>query len=284
MRFQSTFLKVTCKNFLFFRTISLICGIIRLVKKIFTSLKGGRLLRGGFEISINTKKPGTRFNCALSSGMMKRKLINKLMKSERKYAMCLMLAGFAALNTGFTSEVNTINTVNIAAIEEAVVAPTVDSIGVNGALAENLNTVEEIKDQPVEVAQNISELKVEAVESDINTVAIVEEQPVRENVVETSGGGMNYSAVMSMEATAYLPTDGSSAGITATGIKATYGVVAVDPRVIPLGTKVYIPGYGVALAADTGGAIKGYKIDLCMESYAECMQFGRRNVTVYILD
>ena len=214
---------------------------------------------------------------------MKRKMINKLMKSERKYAMCLMLAGFAALNTGFTSEVNNINTVNVSAVEEVGgVTPVADILSINGALAENINTVEEI-DQPVEVAQNISELKVEAVESDINTVEMVEE-PVRENVVESSGGAMNYSAVMSMEATAYLPTDGSSAGITATGIKATYGVVAVDPRVIPLGTKVYIPGYGVALAADTGGAIKGYKIDLCMETYSECMQFGRRNVTVYVLE
>ena len=215
--------------------------------------------------------------------MMKRKMINKLMKSERKYAMCLMLAGFAALNTGFTSEVNNINTVNVSAVEEVGgVTPVADILSINGALAENINTVEEI-DQPVEVAQNISELKVEAVESDINTVEMVEE-PVRENVVESSGGAMNYSAVMSMEATAYLPTDGSSAGITATGIKATYGVVAVDPRVIPLGTKVYIPGYGVALAADTGGAIKGYKIDLCMETYSDCMQFGRRNVTVYVLE
>ena len=146
-----------------------------------------------------------------------------------------------------------------------------------------MNTTKEI-DKPVEVAENIDELKVEAAESDLNTVEEVVEEPVRESIVETSYGAINYSDVMSMEATAYLPTDGSGAGITATGIRATYGVVAVDPRVIPLGTKVYIPGYGVALAADTGGAIKGYKIDLCMESYGECMRFGRRNVTVYVLE
>ena len=87
-----------------------------------------------------------------------------------------------------------------------------------------------------------------------------------------------------MRATAYLPTDGSATGTTAMGIPATYGIVAVDPRVIPLGTRVYIPGYGEALAADTGGAIKGYKIDLCMESYSQAMRFGRRDVTVYILE
>ena len=87
-----------------------------------------------------------------------------------------------------------------------------------------------------------------------------------------------------MEATAYLPTDGSPEGLTAMGIPAARGVVAVDPRVIPLGSRVYIPGYGIAIAADTGGAIRGERIDLCMETYSECMNFGRRDVQVYVLD
>jgi 3D (Asp-Asp-Asp) domain-containing protein len=61
--------------------------------------------------------------------------------------------------------------------------------------------------------------------------------------------------------------------------------VAVDPKVIPLGTNLYIEGYGYAVAADTGGAIKGNKIDLCFEeSNSELRKFGRKNVTVYILD
>ena len=211
---------------------------------------------------------------------MKRNLIKKLGMKERKYTLCLMLAGFAALNTGFTNQVNEINSTEVVATEEVAVAP-LDS-AVDGGVLE-VNTTKEI-DKPVEVAENIGKLKVEAAESDVNTVEEIVEEPVRENIVETSYGAINYSNVMSMEATAYLPTDGSGAGITATGVRATYGVVAVDPRVIPLGTKVYIPGYGVALAADTGGAIKGYKIDLCMESYGECMRFGRRNVTVYVLE
>ena len=215
---------------------------------------------------------------------MKRNIIKSLGKKERKYALCMMLAGFAALNTGFTSQVSEISTVDFGAVAETETVLPEGIVGIAGAFAENVNTVEEVGDS-VEVAENVTEeLKVQAAEADINNVEIVEEEPVRENIVETSYGAINYSNVMSMEATAYLPTDGSGAGITATGIRATYGVVAVDPRVIPLGSKVYIPGYGVALAADTGGAIKGYKIDLCMESYAECMQFGRRNVTVYVLE
>lgn len=104
------------------------------------------------------------------------------------------------------------------------------------------------------------------------------------DTIETSRGSMRFSRVEMMEASAYLPTDGSAEGLTATGIKARRGVVAVDPDVIPLGSKVYVPGYGVALAADVGGAIVGNKIDLCVEDYSEAMRFGRRSVKVYVLD
>lgn len=104
------------------------------------------------------------------------------------------------------------------------------------------------------------------------------------NTIETSRGAMRFRRAAYMEATAYLPSDGNGAGITATGIMARHGVVAVDPNVIPLGSRLYIPGYGMALAADTGGAIKGNIIDLCMEDYGEAISFGRRTVKVYILD
>ncbi|MBP2626301.1 MAG: hypothetical protein H6Q68_1012 [Firmicutes bacterium] len=104
------------------------------------------------------------------------------------------------------------------------------------------------------------------------------------DTVETSRGSMRFSRVEMMEASAYLPTDGSSEGITATGISARHGIVAVDPGVIPLGTKVYVQDYGVALAADVGGAIVGHRIDLCMENYSDAIRFGRRSVKVYVLD
>jgi 3D (Asp-Asp-Asp) domain-containing protein len=107
-------------------------------------------------------------------------------------------------------------------------------------------------------------------------------EPVRLTVA-TSRGQTVYKVVHEMEATAYLPTDGDGLGITATGIRATHGVVAVDPKVIPLGSRVFIPGYGFAIAADTGGAIKGKKIDLCMEDYDQAIRFGRRSVQVYVL-
>ncbi len=103
------------------------------------------------------------------------------------------------------------------------------------------------------------------------------------SVVETSRGALRFTKVIEMEATAYHPMDGDGNGITASGIPAKRGVVAVDPNVIPLGSRVYIPGYGEAIAADTGGAIQGARIDLCMESYPECYAYGRRQVEVYIL-
>ncbi|MCQ4935643.1 MULTISPECIES: G5 and 3D domain-containing protein [Anaerotignum] len=95
--------------------------------------------------------------------------------------------------------------------------------------------------------------------------------------------GMTYQKAISAKVTAYTPFDAGCNGITATGTTATKGVVAVDPRVIPLGSKVYVPGYGVATAEDTGGAIKGNRIDVCYETKNEAFSWGVQNVTVYVL-
>ena len=112
-----------------------------------------------------------------------------------------------------------------------------------------------------------------------------EARRVREREAERVSRGIpRYRAAYTMHASAYLPSDGGGSGITASGIPARRGVVAVDPDVIPLGSRLYIPGYGEAIAADTGGAIVGHKIDLCMESYDEAIQFGRRSVEVYVLE
>ena len=101
--------------------------------------------------------------------------------------------------------------------------------------------------------------------------------------------GVRYKKVLQCTATAYEP---GYPGITATGTKAGPGTIAVDPRVIPLGSKLYVEStddgkswtYGYAIAADTGGAIKGNKIDLCYNTRSECIQFGRRQCIVYILE
>jgi len=93
--------------------------------------------------------------------------------------------------------------------------------------------------------------------------------------------------VIVLEATAYYPgpedTWPYASGTTASGLKAGYGVVAVDTRVIKLKTLLYVEGYGFAIAADKGGAIKGEKIDLCFDTYEQAVQFGRKKVKVYLL-
>ena len=80
---------------------------------------------------------------------------------------------------------------------------------------------------------------------------------------------------MTVTATAY-----TLQGHTATGAPVGYGVVAVDPSVIPLGTRMTIPGYGEGVAADTGGAIQGAVIDLWFPTAAAAAGWGRRTVTI----
>lgn len=100
-----------------------------------------------------------------------------------------------------------------------------------------------------------------------------------------SGETLTYSKVMICSATAY-----AIHGRTATGYPTQMGNIAVDPKVIPYGTRMYIQTtngswvYGMAVARDCGGAIKGNIIDLWFEDLATCYRWGRRNCTVYILD
>ncbi len=91
------------------------------------------------------------------------------------------------------------------------------------------------------------------------------------------------SSAIDMLATAYTAECIGCTGYTASGFRAGHGIVAVDPRIIPLGTKLYIPGYGFAIAGDTGGAIIGNRIDLGFDSLSEARGFGMRAVKVYTL-
>ncbi|NLY50826.1 MAG: DUF348 domain-containing protein [Firmicutes bacterium] len=127
---------------------------------------------------------------------------------------------------------------------------------------------------------------------------LVKEEIVAENVIKEpvtelvavgtvgvlSRGGRDYrfTKALDMVATAYCPTD-TGGSFTALGLPTRRGIVAVAPRVIPLGTKLYVDGYGIALAGDTGSAIKGNRIDLFLDTHKEAVEFGRRRVKVYVL-
>lgn len=124
------------------------------------------------------------------------------------------------------------------------------------------------------------------------------QQPVQQIVqvgtaqtVKTSRGTFRVKNILNMKATAYTlsyydtgkrPGD-RDYGITASGMRARVGVIAVDPRVIPLGSRLYVEGYGYCIAGDTGGAIKGNRIDLFFNTSSECSRFGVQMKKVYIL-
>lgn len=152
-------------------------------------------------------------------------------------------------------------------------------------------------------------IKKEYINGELVAETIVKEEVVVEPVeqikergtrryIQTSRGNTRYSKAITMTATAYDLSFQSTGkrpgdkyyGITASGTKARPGVVAVDPRVIPLGTRLYVKSldgsrdYGFAVAEDRGGAIKGNRIDLFFETASEVRQFGRRKVKVYVLD
>lgn len=97
--------------------------------------------------------------------------------------------------------------------------------------------------------------------------------------VSRSGSTLEFDRMIQMSSTGYTHTG----RMTYTDIWPTPGIVAVDPRVIPLGTRLYIDGYGHARAMDTGGAIKGNRIDLFFDSREEALRWGRRSVKVFIL-
>lgn len=98
----------------------------------------------------------------------------------------------------------------------------------------------------------------------------------------------DVAKTLTMSATAYTAYCAGCSGVTANGtdLRANPGlkVVAVDPSIIPLGTKVWVEGYGTAIAADTGGAIKGNKIDVFIPTEEGALAWGRKTVTVKILN
>ncbi|PAQ13837.1 peptidoglycan-binding protein [Bacillaceae bacterium SAOS 7] len=111
--------------------------------------------------------------------------------------------------------------------------------------------------------------------------------PVKEAPAKAASSNVQ-GKTMTVTATAYTAQCNGCSGVTATGINLNANrnakVIAVDPNVIPLGSKVHVEGYGTAIAGDTGGAIKGTKIDLHMPTKEQAYQWGVRSVNITILD
>ncbi|MED4136690.1 LysM peptidoglycan-binding domain-containing protein [Priestia megaterium] len=112
------------------------------------------------------------------------------------------------------------------------------------------------------------------------------EQAQQQQPAESSQQASGKS--MTVEATAYTANCAGCSGTTATGVdlkaNPNQKVIAVDPSVIPLGSKVYVEGYGEAVAADTGGAIKGNRIDVFVPAEGDAQQFGRKSVKITVMN
>ncbi|MBQ8622283.1 MAG: G5 domain-containing protein [Oscillospiraceae bacterium] len=108
-------------------------------------------------------------------------------------------------------------------------------------------------------------------------------------IILPTGEVLTYTHKDTVRATAYTHTDAGCDLITSTGTTVRWGTVAVDPRYIPYGTRMFIMAsdgsyiYGIATAEDCGGDIKGDRMDLYMPTYSQCMEFGRRRCTLYFL-
>jgi len=106
--------------------------------------------------------------------------------------------------------------------------------------------------------------------------------------VSRGGTSIRFERAIEVLSTAYCPCikccGPNARGITRMGLPAKKGVIAVDPRVIPLGSRVYVDGYGFALAADTGSAIKGDRIDVCFDTHQEALVWGMQWLKHYIIE
>lgn len=146
-----------------------------------------------------------------------------------------------------------------------------DTLAIAASAAYNKSDKQEVSKAPVTapVSQKNNEQKSEQVQS-----------------TQSQNNG-EVGKTLTMDATAYTAYCDGCSGITANGTdlraNPNIKVIAVDPSIIPLGTKVWVDGYGEAIAADTGGAIKGNKIDLFMPSKDDALKWGRKTVTVKIM-
>ena len=167
---------------------------------------------------------------------MKRKIFETLKSIEKKCVLCLMVMGFTAMNTGFTEQDEEIPAEPVEQVveveETSATEPTAIAVGENGRLT--VDADDELTRAFADVVERSLGQDLTQADAPFDNINTIEdlpelEEPEPANVIETSEGYLDYSHAMDMEATAYLPTDGDGACITAMGIPATYGIVAVDP-------------------------------------------------------
>ena len=111
-----------------------------------------------------------------------------------------------------------------------------------------------------------------------------EEKPRKNNETHHEAAAIPSGRAIYVSASAYSAYDPGNSKHTASGTLVRRGVIAVDPDVIPLGTHVFIPGYGEAVAEDIGSSIRGHRIDVAFDTHEEALSFGRRDLEIIIID
>jgi len=168
--------------------------------------------------------------------------------------------------------------------------PGVAALGIAGAGITAKEMIEKNKEEIEELKKENEELKKENEELKNKNQELIKENHTLENILKKAKEENNIKT-MKVIATAYTAGPKSTNkrpgdidyGIAYSGWKVDKGVIAVDPNVIELGTIVYVPGYGYALALDTGSAIKGNKIDLFFDNEKEESAWGKREVEIKII-
>ncbi|MBR3121531.1 MAG: LysM peptidoglycan-binding domain-containing protein [Oceanobacillus sp.] len=225
----------------------------------------------------------------LDSSLIHPKQMLKLDETEPEYYIVEKGDSLGEISRGYGDDVtvenlkawNNLNS-DLIIIGQQLVVNDASELNTEQVAAEQANADSTIEMKEAEsVPENETE---EATEDEVVTLEAEEEV----NSTAESESTQPNGKTISVEATAYTAYCSGCSGITATGIDLKANpyekVIAVDPNVIPLGTKVFVEGYGHAVAADTGGAIKGNKIDIHVPTKDQAYNWGRKVVEVTILE
>jgi peptidoglycan DL-endopeptidase CwlO len=170
-----------------------------------------------------------------------------------------------------------------AALRAAEADAVATGVRLRAAAAERRSYIERLRSERGYTARQIERLQAAAVAAQAQSTSVTAPDPARDAATradflfaapEATGQALGVGQLT------VLATGYAIRGRTATGLATSWGVVAVDPSVIPLGTRMTIPGYGVGVAADTGGAVQGNAIDLWFPTRAQALAWGRRTVTI----
>ena len=190
---------------------------------------------------------------------------------------------------GIYAQASVLNNIN----SEAVNASYLEKKDLNTNIYDFNNHIYAVNINNIDNSINIDfKSKSETIINDLNIHnKNIEEKKVDDALSTTNSDNMkiesnptnNYKEVYTMMSTAYAGDTITYMGTTPVRDPDGISTIAVDPSIIPLGSKVYIPGYGLAIASDTGGLIKGNRIDLFLNSEDECINWGVQTVSLYLI-